>query len=232
VHSPKALITGSTKGIGRATAMALSKAGLHIIATGRNTKELDTLKKEITAQNGTCDIFSLDLTNSDELSTLTDRIGTQSLSLLVHCAGVALVGKIEEMNLNAWRNVLETNLTIPFILTQKCLPAMKPGSRIIFINSVGGKMAFPEWAAYCAAKHGLRALADVLRTEVAEKGIQVTSIFPTSVDTPMQAGLPYDWDRSKMLKAEDVARMIVNVYREPDNVVIKEIDLENPAGIF
>jgi NAD(P)-dependent dehydrogenase (short-subunit alcohol dehydrogenase family) len=132
----------------------------------------------------------------------------------------------------AWREVLETNLTVPFLLSRQCIPLMAEHSRIIFINSIGGKLAFPEWSAYCAAKHGLRALADVLRQEVAEKSIRVTSVFPASVDTPLQAELPYNWDRSKMLKAEDVARVIVDIFRQPEQVVIREVDLENPAGVF
>jgi NADP-dependent 3-hydroxy acid dehydrogenase YdfG len=78
----------------------------------------------------------------------------------------------------------------------------------------------------------LRALADTLRQELAPRGIKVTSIYPSSVDTPMQDQIPYDWDRSKMLKSDDVAEALVNCYQQPAHVQIKEIYLENLAGTF
>ena len=232
--SDLALITGASKGIGRATAIALARHGIEIIATGRNLSDLESLQNEINTAGGTCHFHPAELKNESEMKSLTELIEKSGkyLTLLVHSAGIAGVGSIAEMKKNDWQDVIETNLSVPFYLTQNCLPMMKKGSRIIFINSVAGKIAFSEWAAYCASKYGLRAMADVLRQEVGSKGIRVTTIYPASVDTPMQAGLPYDWDTKKMLRAGDVAQAVVHCYQLPDNVTINEMDLENPAGIF
>ena len=232
--SDLALITGASKGIGRATALKLAIEGVEILATGRNVADLESLKDEILAAGGTCHIHPAELTNDSDLNVLIDEItkSGKRLKLLVHSAAVAKVGKVEEMKKADWQDVIETNLSAPFYLTQKCLPLLNSGSQIIFINSRAGKQSFSEWAAYCASKHGLRAMADVLRAEVSVKGIRVTTIYPASVDTPMQTGLPYDWDTSKMMQPEDVARAVIDCFKQPANVTITDLELQNPAGIF
>jgi NADP-dependent 3-hydroxy acid dehydrogenase YdfG len=136
------------------------------------------------------------------------------------------------MSLADWRRVIDVNLTAPFMLTQKILPLMKKDSQFVFINSVGGRQTFPEWSAYCSYKFGLKAFADTLRQEVAKRGIKVTTLFSASVDTVMHSELPYNWDRSKMLKPKDVANALVYLLNQSPEVVIKEMDIENIAGTF
>ncbi len=231
--SDLALVTGASKGIGRATALALSKENVQVIATARNVQELESLQNEIQSANGKCQIFPADLNKETDLVELVNEVKKAgNLSLLIHSAGIARVGSVGEMKKSDWQDVVETNLSTPFYLTQQCLPMMKAGSQIVFINSVAGKQVFSEWAAYCASKYGLRALADALRQEVSANGIRVTTIYPASVDTPMQAGLPYDWDTSKMLQPEDVANAVVQCYQQPQSVLIKDLEIQNPSGIF
>jgi NADP-dependent 3-hydroxy acid dehydrogenase YdfG len=234
VPSKLALITGASKGIGRATALTLANEDLHLFITARNEEQLNSLSDEISKAGGTCTTFIADLRKPEDMESVLEAIRALNLilSILVHSAGVARVGLISQMKSADWEETLDINLTIPFLLTQLCLPLMSAGSKIIFINSVAGKATFSEWAAYCASKYGLRALADTLRQEVQQQGIAVTSIYPTSVDTPMQDQLPYNWDRSKMLAPADVAAAIANIYHQPANICVKEIDLENNSGTF
>ena len=229
-----ALITGASKGIGRATAIQLSQSGMKIVATGRNLKELESLAKEITSKGRECLVYPADLTIEDDLESLLDVVHSAGMKfdLLVHSAGTARVGRIADMKIADWQKVLDINLTVPFLLTQKSLPMFNDGGHIIFINSVGGRQSFSEWSAYCAAKHGLRALAEVLRQEVAERKIKVTSIYPASVNTALHNGLPYNWDRLKMLSPEDVAKAILTCYQQSGAVVIKNLEIENAAGVF
>jgi NADP-dependent 3-hydroxy acid dehydrogenase YdfG len=229
-----ALVTGASKGIGRATALALARDGMQIVATARNLKELESLNKEIIIAGGECLVYPADLTREDDLESLLDVVHTAQLQidLLVHSAGLARVGKIENMPYTDWQNVLTMNLSVPFHLTQKSLPMINDGGHVIFINSVAGKSSFSEWSAYCAAKHGLRALAEVLRQEVAARKIKVTSIYPASVDTALHNNLPYSWDRSKMLTPGIVADAILTCYRQAGDVVIKNLEIENTAGVF
>jgi NADP-dependent 3-hydroxy acid dehydrogenase YdfG len=229
-----ALVTGASGGIGRAVVIALAGKNLEMIITGRKEVQLKKVSAAVKKQGKHCDYIAADLSNPDQLATLIGflRKKKKTLSLLVHNTGVARVGSCARLTADSWQESLQVNLTIPFILTQKCLPLMRPGGQIIFINSVAGKNAFPDWSAYCAAKAGLKAYADVLRLELQDRGIRVTSIFPSSVDTSMHNSLPYNWDRKKMLKTQDVARAVLYCYQQPAGVVIKEIDLESSAGVF
>jgi len=234
VHSKLVLTTGASKGIGRAIALEAARSGLDAIITGRNEDELKNLENEINQTGQTCYNLPADINNIKEIESLTEKIKKQNykISLLVHSAGVAKIGSIKEMNMEDWELNLKTNLTAPFMLTQKLLPLIESKGHIIFINSVAGRQSFPEWSSYCASKFGLKAFADSLRSEVAEDGIKVTTIYPASVDTPMQDALPYEWDKSKMLQARDVVRAVLHCYLQPEDVQIKELDIENNAGTF
>jgi len=229
-----ALITGASGAIGRAIALTLAGKDLEMIITGRNEVQLKKVSTAVKKQGNRCDYIAADLNSPDQVDALVRFLHKKkkNLALLVHSAGVAQVGSCARMPVGSWLETLQMNLTIPFLLTQKCLPLMKSGSQIIFINSVAGKNAFPDWSAYCASKAGLKAYADVLRLELQDRGIRVTSIFPTSVDTPMHDRLPYGWNRKKMLKAQDVARAVLYCQQQPAGVVIREIDLGSSAGVF
>jgi len=232
--SELAVVTGASKGIGRSVAKKLAETGLKIFATARNVSELESLKKEIENQSGTCVICPAELTTENELDSLVKEIAKEEtkINLLIHSAGIAKTGTVEKMSFSDWQQTIDVNLTSPFQLSQKCLPYLSKSAHIFFINSVAGNQTFQEWSAYCVSKWGLRAFADTLRQELASRRIKVTSIFPSSVDTPMQDKIPYDWDRSKMLKPDDVAEALIKCYQQPAHVQIKDIYLENLAGTF
>jgi NADP-dependent 3-hydroxy acid dehydrogenase YdfG len=229
-----ALITGASGGIGRAIAITVAGKDLEMIITGRNEVQLKKVTAAVKKRGNRCDYITADLSSPAQLDALISFLHKQKkkLALLVHSAGLARVGSCAEMPVGSWQQTLQANLTVPFLLTQKCLPLMQRGSQIIFINSVAGKNPFPDWSAYCVSKAGLKAYADVLRSELREQDIRVTTIFPSSVDTSMHDSLPYNWDRKKMLKVQDVARAVLFCYQQPASVVIREIDLESSGGVF
>lgn len=229
-----ALITGASRGIGHSIAFALAREGLHVIVTGRDEKALGELKRKIDSDRGVCTYVVADLGDSREIDKLAESVAeiTGSLDLLIHSAGIARVGKVADLTLQDWYDSLSVNLTAPFYLTRKCLLYLKRDALIVFINSVAAKNSFPEWAAYSAAKAGLAAFVDVLRKEVQDKGIKITSVFSASVDTPMQDNLPYKWDRSRMLTPDQIAQIVLDCYRKPGKVLVKNIDVENIAGTF
>ncbi len=229
-----ALVTGASKGIGRAIALALAGKDLEMIITARSEAQLKKVSATIKKQGKRSDYITTDLGSTDQIDALIKVLikKKKNLTLLVHNAGVAHVESCAKMSSELWNETFQINLTAPFLLTQKCLPLMPAGSQIIFINSVAGKNEFPDWSAYCASKAGLKAYADVLRLELQSRKIRVTSIFPSSVDSSMHDRLPYHWDRQKMLKAQDVARAVLYCYQQPAGVVIKEIDLSSSSGVF
>jgi NADP-dependent 3-hydroxy acid dehydrogenase YdfG len=229
-----ALITGASKGIGQAIALALAGREWELVLTARNEKLLAEVVQEIHDLGGSGRYQAANLTDQRQIENLVDVLANKNkkLDLLVHSAGVAYVGSGVDFPPERWLETLNVNLTAPFLLMQKCLPLMPSGSLIVFINSVAGKNMFADWSAYCASKAGLRAYADVLRQEVGGRGIRVTSIFPSTVNTTLHDRLPYDWNREHMLQVKDIACAVVYCTQQPASVVIKEIDLENSRGLF
>ena len=229
-----AVITGAGRGIGRAISLALAKAGYGILLTARSEGQLRAVSEEIRAGGGSAAYLPLDLSlpRAIEESVSFFNAYSGNITLVVHNAGIAKVGTVAEMTVKEWQAVQDVNVRAPFLLTQRLLPLMPKGSQFIFINSVAGRQSFAEWGAYCASKAALKALADTLRTEVQPQGIRVTSIYPAAVNTPLQDTIPYDWDRTKMMQAEDIAEAVLYCVRQPETVRINEIDLENSAGTF
>ena len=229
-----ALITGASKGIGRSTAIMFADLGFTILATARSRQALQNLQAEIRESGGKCEYLCTDLSAAAGIRQITDLISSikKPLSILVHSAGVAKVGRIESYSKDDWKETLDINLTVPFLLTKACIPLLGKSAHIFFINSVAGKQVFTEWGAYAVSKWGLRALADTLRLELAGSGIKVTSVFPSSVDTTLHDNLPYNWDRRQMLRDTDVAKAIVLCCQQSDKIQVREIDLENLAGTF
>jgi NADP-dependent 3-hydroxy acid dehydrogenase YdfG len=223
------LITGANRGIGREISKRLAAHGHEIIAVARNKHLLQTLADEIN-----CSFLSANLREPAEIDRIADWFDQNGrrIDTLIYSAGIARVGKLATMSLEAWQEVMLVNLTAPFYLTQVLLPHLNQPGHIIFINSTAGLHTFPEWGAYSASKYALRALADTLREELKEKKIRITSLYPTSTDTEMHDNLPYNWNRKKMLTVENVARAVVYCTEQPENVTIKSIELENFNGTF
>lgn len=175
------LVTGCSTGIGRASALALQRAGLTTYATARRPETLAELEA------AGCRTLALDVT--DEASR-TDAVGTIEreqgrLDALVNNAGYAEYGPLEEISLARWRREFETNVFGAVRLIQLALPGMRErrAGRIVNMSSMGGRMAFPMGAPYHASKFALEALSDVLRVEVAPFGIDVVLIEPGIVAT-------------------------------------------------
>ncbi len=179
---PVALVTGATRGIGRAIAVELGRTH-HILVGGRDPFHLD----EVVASLPSAAPFAAELT--DEGGVTAAIAGIESLDVLVHSAGVAPYGSVADSTESDWRHVLEVNLIAPATLTRLLLPALRRASgQVIVINSGAGFTASPGLSAYAASKFGLRALADSLRAEEAGR-VRVTSVHPGRVATDMQREL-------------------------------------------
>ena len=223
------IVTGASRGIGRAIGAKLAAAGHRVIAIARN----ESLLRELAEETG-CYFISADLSDPEQIRRIAERIAEKKngIDTLIHCAGIATVGTLDEYSLESWQEIMEINLTAPFFLTQVLLPFINKSGHILFMNSTAGLQTFPEWGAYCVSKFGLKALADTLRAELKGKSIRVTSLYPASTDTDIHNTLPYNWNRKKMLTVENVANAVVYCVEQPDNVSIKSIELENFTGTF
>lgn len=210
---PLALVTGASRGIGKAVAHQLAPTH-RVLLGGRNVTALDALAKELPGARP----WPVELTDP---ASLADAVaGIESLDVLVHSAGVAKLGRVEDASADAWRDNFEVNTLAVVELTRLLLPALRAArGHVVVINSGAGRTARPGWSPYAASKFAVRAFADALREE--EPDIRVTSVYPGRTDTEMQqaifAGEGRDYDTSHLLKADSVATAVVTaVSATPD----------------
>ena len=174
------LITGASRGIGAATARALSDRDLVLV--GRDTDALNSVARDCRSAR----VVTADLTTADGIAAAAAGIDT--LDGLVHCAGVAGLGRVDESDAEQWRHQYEVNVVAVVELTRMVLPALRAmRGDVVVVNSGAGTTAKPGWGAYSASKFALRAFTDTLRGE--EPDLRVTSVHPGRVDTDMQRGI-------------------------------------------
>jgi len=206
-----AVVTGASTGIGRATALHLDTAGWRVFAGVRKEADAESLRAEGSER---LIPLMLDVTDAGQIAAAVERVesegGGAGLDGLVNNAGIAVPGPLEALPIDDFRRQVEVNLTAQIAVTQAFLPAIRKsasavplphirqqrnsgagsGGRIVFITSIGGRMAFPMFGAYHAAKFGLEAVGDVFRQELRPWGISVSIVEPGSIATPI-------WERGQ-----------------------------------
>src|SRR5580692_5056036 len=188
-----ALVTGASQGIGRACALALAKAGATVALAARNEAKLAEVAAEIEAAGGKAAAFALDVASEESIKTgakaVLERFG--KVEILVNNAGITRDGMVLRMKRADWDDVVTTNLTGAFLLTQALLSAMLRNRwrRIVNISSVVGRTGQAGQVNYAATKAGLIGMTRSLAREVASRGITVNAVAPGYIETPMTAVL-------------------------------------------
>ncbi|MCZ4077519.1 SDR family oxidoreductase [Rhodococcus sp. H36-A4] len=218
-----ALVTGASRGLGAAIARQLA-SDHHVYLGGRSTESLASIASEL----GTGTPWPVDLTDHDAVAAAVQPI--ESLDVLVHNAGIAALGTIEESSVEDWRRQYESNVLSVVALTQLLLPALRrAGGHVVLINSGAGIRANPGWGGYAASKFALRAFADALRQE--EPSLRVTSVHPGRIDTDMQRAIVEheggEYDGSKFLQAGSVALAVRSAIDTPADTHPTEIVLRS-----
>ncbi|WP_315772426.1 SDR family oxidoreductase [Rhodococcoides kroppenstedtii] len=218
--SPTALVTGAGRGLGAGIARLLA-ADHDVLIGGRTADSVAAVSEELGATP-----WPVDLTDADALRTATADV--DSLDVLVHNAGVADLGTVEDLTLADWRHTFEANVFAVAELTRLLLPALRRAhGHVVLINSGAGLRANPRWSAYAASKFALRAFGDALRQE--EPDIRVTSVHPGRIDTDMQraivAGEGKSYDGSQYLSVDTVARAVRQAIDTPADAHPTEIVL-------
>jgi 3-oxoacyl-[acyl-carrier protein] reductase len=184
-----ALVTGASQGIGRACALTLAKAGATVALAARNEQKLKEAVAEIEAAGGKAAAFRLDVSSEDAIKSTVKEISAQlgKIDILVNNAGITRDTLLLRMKRADWDDVLATNLSAPFLLTQAVLSGMlkQRWGRIINITSVVGEMGAPGQANYASSKAGLIGLTLSVAREVASRNITVNAVAPGYIDTAM-----------------------------------------------
>ena len=189
-----AIVTGSTKGIGRAVAIGYAEEGAAVIVCGRSEDLAKSLAEELTLRGKKAVALRLDVTSVDSVNQVVAQVVKQfgRIDILVNNAGISPIWKrAEDTGKEAWDQIIATNLTGAFLCAQavgKVMIKQKSG-KIINMTSVGGRVALPRLVAYCASKAGIISLTQVLAAEWAQHNILVNAIGPSYVETEFTAGL-------------------------------------------
>jgi 3-oxoacyl-[acyl-carrier protein] reductase len=207
-----ALVTGAGRGIGRAVAIALGRAGCNVILTARTHVELDAVRSDIQAGGGQALCIPGDLTRDDEIQRLVVEAqrAYAGVDILVNNAGWGKKSTVVQADVNDWDRTFRVNLRAPMLLTKLLLPAMieRNAGAVVNISSISGKSGEAGSSAYAASKFGLMGFTQSLFEEVREHGIKVSVILPGFVDTPMIPPVKH-LDRAKMIRPADVAQAVL-----------------------
>lgn len=226
-----AIITGSTRGIGLATAQAMAQAGMGVVVSGRGRQDVDRAVAQVQAAapdapaplGVVCDVQE-PLSCQGLVADTVAHFGR--LDVLVNNAGLGRFAKIQDMDPADWEVQIRTNLDGVFHTSQAAIPHLirQGGGWIFNIASLAGRNAFSGGAAYNATKFGLLGMTEAMMLDLRDEGIRVSCIMPGSVNTHFFGGEPSpegDWK----LSAEDIAQVIMDLMAFPDRALPSKVEI-------
>lgn len=229
------VITGASRGIGLAIAEALAAEKCALVITGRSQVALEDAARKL-AKFRVCVLpVVCDVGDPHAVAALFVRVKRRfrRVDILVNNAGVAHAGlPVAKLPLETWKEVIETNLTGMFAVTQAALPLMKRGGLIVNNLSIAAKKVFPGSSAYNASKHGALGLTNTLREELREQGIRVVAFLPGATDTDIWTTLWPDAPRRKMMSPKTVAQAVVSALSVPEQSTVEELTILPSAGVL
>ncbi len=231
---PTILITGASQGIGAAIARTFAKEvkGVRLALVARNMKNLQAIARACAKLGAKAEAFECDVSNEASVTLMAEAVTGRfgAVDVLINNAGAFAMAPFTETKLAEFDRMIAVNLRSAFLVTQAFLPAMLERKRgdIFFMSSIAGLGAYPNAAAYCAAKFGVTGLAKVLRAETKDHGVRVCCVHPGATWSP-------SWEKSgvqpeRIMPAADIARAILDVYRLSRRTVVEEIILRPQLG--
>ena len=221
-----AVVTGASSGLGAALIHALVAKGATVYGLARNLEKLDALQKQL---GKTFFPVQMDITNQKAMAAWVKKTFSDAYipNILINKAGVGYFNKIDELPLQHWHDMINTNLNGVFYISSNIVPLMKKNTascHIINIGSILGKTTRPDSAAYSASKYGIQGFSEALSKELRAYNIKVTCVNPGSIETRFfeQSGIEA---HSNMLQPKDIAAFIIHVLETPCNMLIDEITL-------
>lgn len=220
-----AVVTGASRGIGRAVADALRANDMHVVRLARSLKNRSS--ERLTD-------IPCDVTKPMEVKSAVDRIAGELgvPDIVVNNAGVFFIRPLGETTYDDFTTTLATNLTAPFLIARSFVPgmALRGSGHLVTIGSISDYIGFSGSTAYAASKFGLRGMHEVIRQETAKSGVRTTLVSPGPVDTDIWDAVDPDskpgfTKRKDMLRAEDVAAAVVYAVTQPEHVAVTEIRL-------
>ena len=224
------LITGASRGIGRAIAEKLAANDVQLLLHGRDTVALAEVCDSINDRCARVVRLIHDLAVPSGISDLIDQVGKNPVDLLVNNAGIAIVKPFCEITSIEWEQTVGVNITAPFLLMQHFAPHMPPGSSIVNILSIAANTGFANWSAYCMSKFALDGLSRCVREELRERKIRVINVYPAATDTNIWSQIEGKWPRHKMISPDEFASAVAYALSRPAGVTLESISISSLAG--
>ena len=234
VEGKAALVTGASSGLGRATAIALARAGADVVLAARSKDELEGAKGEISELGRRALTLPLDLASETDTAEAVGRTfeAFGRIDILINAAGTDAPGTVEELSVEGWDRTLDVNLRAPFLLSKAAFPHMREAGSgtIVNISSVAGKKGWANASAYCASKFGLTGFTQALADEGKEHGIRAIVLYPGAMATNWGAFTPEERQEgesneaspTRVLPPERVAELIAWLAASPPEFVLTE----------
>lgn len=222
-----ALVTGGSRGIGKAIAQKLAELGANVAICGRDENALKESEEMLSQFGVKTYAQKADVTNAEEITEFVSRTEEKigPLKILVNNVGIGAFGAVHEKSESDWDKALDTNLKSVFLVSRAVVPGMirRGGGDIVNISSLAGKSAFAGGGLYCASKWGLQGLSGCMAEELREHGIRVSVVNPGSVATEFAGRGPKD--STKVLLPEDVAHAVGMIVTQGPQSFLSEISL-------
>jgi NADP-dependent 3-hydroxy acid dehydrogenase YdfG len=222
-----ALVTGGSKGIGRAIAARIAALGAAVAICGRNSETLNQAAAELTKSGARVFAHVADVTRRTDVESLVARTETAfgPVSILINNAGIGIFGPTHEKSEEDWDKVINTNLKSMFLVSKAVVPGMieRKSGDIVNISSLAGLNAFPGGGIYCASKWGVQGLSACMAEDLRAYGIRVSTVCPGSVATEFSGSGPKDL--SKVLSAEDVAHAVEMIVTQSPKSFVSQIHI-------
>lgn len=219
MRKPLAVVTGASRGIGRAIALRLAK-DFDILAVARSRDALGTLALEVEALGSTCTIAAVDIADANAVSAALEGVDAE---VLVNNAGVGPIKPMLELTPAEWHAIVDVNFNGLYHATRAVLPRMIARRRghVVVIGSIAGRSGFVGGTAYAGSKHAAMAFAECLMLEVRDQGVKVSIVNPGSVATDFSHRSDPGW----MLSADEVAASVAHVVDTPPDVLVHRLEI-------
>jgi len=235
LQNQNAVVTGATRGIGLAIARALAAEGCNLILTARDQSALRRISRELAFTKIKILAHPCDVRDPQSIDGLFRALRKQfkHLEILINNAGIAHANlTVDKLSSALWRDVIDTNLTGTFLITQAALPMMKPGGTIVNNLSIVATRVFAGSAAYVASKHGALGFTNTLREELRPKGIRVVGLMPGATDTDIWNSFWPQAPRKKMMIPATIASAVVNAILLPPNATVETLEILPTVGLL
>ena len=227
----KAIITGGSRGLGKATAIAFANQGIDVAITGRNEADLKETVAELKALGVNATYATFDIGNYEEVKKGIQEIMNtfNTVDILVNNAGIAAFGSFLEMDVNQWQSIIQTNVMGMYYVTKEVLPYLIANNQgdIFNVSSTAGLTGNPNTSAYSASKFAVIGMSESLMKEVRKNNIRVCTLTPSTIasDMSIQLGIASKDTTETVLQPEDFAELIVSALQLPRRALLKNASL-------